>query len=428
MVALVLAAAYREKFGGDHIDDVRAALAGVRGAHRLEARIALVLVGFMGAGKSTGARSLAAELGAEALDSDRELERRLGEPVESFFDREGEHAFRAREEELVARAARARGRARGGARRRRASARSGCARRSPATPWSTSRSSRTRPGGGRPARAGRWRATAGASSSCTATASRCTSRWPTRVRAAGRPRCAAAGAAGAARPGGGAAGHAARLGVLLVGRVPGLPRARADRGRLLLPGGRPADGRDRRERGARPAVRGRRADRRDAGRGAQVDPRRRVRAARPRPGRRRARRHRGRGGRRGGGRPGRLLRGRLPARDAPRPGADHAGRAGGLGLRREDRSGPAGGQELRGRLPPALGGHMRPGGARDAAARGARRRLPRGREDGADRGRPALVARAPGRRRGRRRDPRLHPHEARRWSPRTSATRAAGRC
>jgi shikimate kinase/3-dehydroquinate synthase len=55
----------------------------------------------MGAGKSTGARSLAAELGAEPLDSDRELERRLGEPVESFFDREGEEAFRAREEELV---------------------------------------------------------------------------------------------------------------------------------------------------------------------------------------------------------------------------------------------------------------------------------------------------------------------------------------
>jgi shikimate kinase / 3-dehydroquinate synthase len=60
-----------------------------------------VLVGFMGAGKSTGARSLGAELGAEPLDSDRELERRLGEPVEAFFDREGEHAFRAREEELV---------------------------------------------------------------------------------------------------------------------------------------------------------------------------------------------------------------------------------------------------------------------------------------------------------------------------------------
>jgi shikimate kinase / 3-dehydroquinate synthase len=62
---------------------------------------ALVLVGFMGAGKSTGVRTLAAELGAEPVDSDHELERRLGEPIEAFFDREGEHAFRAREEELV---------------------------------------------------------------------------------------------------------------------------------------------------------------------------------------------------------------------------------------------------------------------------------------------------------------------------------------
>jgi shikimate kinase / 3-dehydroquinate synthase len=62
---------------------------------------AIILVGFMGAGKSTGARALAAELAVDALDSDRELERRLGEPIESFFDREGESAFRAREEDLV---------------------------------------------------------------------------------------------------------------------------------------------------------------------------------------------------------------------------------------------------------------------------------------------------------------------------------------
>ena len=55
----------------------------------------------MGAGKSTAARVAAAELGVEPLDSDRELERTLGEPIESFFDREGEAAFRAREEEVV---------------------------------------------------------------------------------------------------------------------------------------------------------------------------------------------------------------------------------------------------------------------------------------------------------------------------------------
>jgi shikimate kinase/3-dehydroquinate synthase len=66
-------------------------------------RRALVLVGFMGAGKSTTARMLAAELGVQPHDSDRELERELGEPIEGFFDREGEAAFRAREEQVVLR-------------------------------------------------------------------------------------------------------------------------------------------------------------------------------------------------------------------------------------------------------------------------------------------------------------------------------------
>ncbi len=62
---------------------------------------AFVLVGFMGAGKSTGAHKLAAELGVEALDSDHELESGLGEPIEEFFDRAGEAAFREREEQAI---------------------------------------------------------------------------------------------------------------------------------------------------------------------------------------------------------------------------------------------------------------------------------------------------------------------------------------
>jgi shikimate kinase/3-dehydroquinate synthase len=62
---------------------------------------ALVFVGFLGAVMSTGARKVAAELEVEALDSDRVLEERLGEPIESFFDREGEAAFREREEAVV---------------------------------------------------------------------------------------------------------------------------------------------------------------------------------------------------------------------------------------------------------------------------------------------------------------------------------------
>ncbi len=62
---------------------------------------AFVFVGFMGSGKSTAARVAAAELGVQPLDSDREVERSLGESIESYFDREGEAAFRAREEEVV---------------------------------------------------------------------------------------------------------------------------------------------------------------------------------------------------------------------------------------------------------------------------------------------------------------------------------------
>jgi shikimate kinase/3-dehydroquinate synthase len=66
-------------------------------------RRALVFIGFMGAGKSSAARSAAAALGSEPLDSDREFEREVGESIETYFDREGEHAFRAREEEAALR-------------------------------------------------------------------------------------------------------------------------------------------------------------------------------------------------------------------------------------------------------------------------------------------------------------------------------------
>jgi shikimate kinase/3-dehydroquinate synthase len=64
---------------------------------------ALVFTGFMGAGKSSAARIVAAELGVAAVDSDHELERELREPIESWFDRHGEAAFRAAEEEVVLR-------------------------------------------------------------------------------------------------------------------------------------------------------------------------------------------------------------------------------------------------------------------------------------------------------------------------------------
>ncbi len=64
---------------------------------------ALVFIGFMGAGKSTAAREAAAALGVRADDADKLLEARIGEPIETFFDRHGEAAFREQEEELTTR-------------------------------------------------------------------------------------------------------------------------------------------------------------------------------------------------------------------------------------------------------------------------------------------------------------------------------------
>jgi shikimate kinase / 3-dehydroquinate synthase len=59
--------------------------------------MALVLAGFMGAGKSTRAR----ELDPEAADTDALVEARLGRPVAEVFATDGEAAFRAVEEEVV---------------------------------------------------------------------------------------------------------------------------------------------------------------------------------------------------------------------------------------------------------------------------------------------------------------------------------------
>lgn len=63
--------------------------------------MALVLIGFMGAGKSTVAVELAARLGGNALDSDDLLERRLGHSIGREFELRGEASFRAVEEGLV---------------------------------------------------------------------------------------------------------------------------------------------------------------------------------------------------------------------------------------------------------------------------------------------------------------------------------------
>jgi shikimate kinase/3-dehydroquinate synthase len=61
----------------------------------------LVFIGFMAAGKTRAAQAVADRLDLGVIDTDDLLEGELGEPIASFFQREGEIEFRRREERLV---------------------------------------------------------------------------------------------------------------------------------------------------------------------------------------------------------------------------------------------------------------------------------------------------------------------------------------
>lgn len=73
-------------------------------AHALEARAIghVILIGLPGSGKSTAGRQLARRLALPFLDSDHVIEQRIGCSIRSFFEREGEAAFRDIEEEVIA--------------------------------------------------------------------------------------------------------------------------------------------------------------------------------------------------------------------------------------------------------------------------------------------------------------------------------------
>ncbi len=62
----------------------------------------IVLIGFMGAGKTTVGRLLAAKLGLPFTDSDEVIEERAGLPIPRIFARDGEPAFRQLEHEVIA--------------------------------------------------------------------------------------------------------------------------------------------------------------------------------------------------------------------------------------------------------------------------------------------------------------------------------------
>ena len=65
----------------------------------------IVLIGFMGTGKTSVGRLLAARLGCAFHDLDKKIEEAHGMTIPEMFVRHGEPYFRAREKEAVAAAA-----------------------------------------------------------------------------------------------------------------------------------------------------------------------------------------------------------------------------------------------------------------------------------------------------------------------------------
>ena len=63
----------------------------------------IVLVGLMGAGKTTIGRRLAAVIGLPFIDADEEIERAAGLPVTEIFTRHGEQEFRRGERSVIKR-------------------------------------------------------------------------------------------------------------------------------------------------------------------------------------------------------------------------------------------------------------------------------------------------------------------------------------
>ncbi len=63
----------------------------------------LVLIGLMGAGKTSIGKRLAAKLGLPFVDADHEIERAAGCTIQEIFDRFGETGFRDGERRVIAR-------------------------------------------------------------------------------------------------------------------------------------------------------------------------------------------------------------------------------------------------------------------------------------------------------------------------------------
>ena len=64
-------------------------------------RLRISLVGMPGCGKSTVGRHLARQLGLRFVDTDTDIEHRIGMPIRDYFEKHGEAAFRDVEQDAI---------------------------------------------------------------------------------------------------------------------------------------------------------------------------------------------------------------------------------------------------------------------------------------------------------------------------------------
>ena len=73
------------------------------GKFSIDLKKTIVLVGIMGAGKTTIGKNLADRLQLQFLDADKEIEEAAGCTISEFFEKYGEEEFRKGEERVIAR-------------------------------------------------------------------------------------------------------------------------------------------------------------------------------------------------------------------------------------------------------------------------------------------------------------------------------------
>ncbi len=67
----------------------------------IKKKTTIILIGFMGSGKTTMGKNLADKLNYQFLDTDKEIENLVGMPISKIFETKGEKYFRSLERQFI---------------------------------------------------------------------------------------------------------------------------------------------------------------------------------------------------------------------------------------------------------------------------------------------------------------------------------------